>query len=267
MIESHCSKKFILKDSNDNQTDVNEIDFSPKRDYLFDNYNKPYDVFPSNYLNYRDMYGLRYSPKRKFLKLGIDHNEMNTNNYSINDANNDNDFIVTTIPASIESEAISPLLGENVMESSTLQSLKEKVAQNSNENSSNIDDIETPKQEADETKNQHIMKPDNRVEHALNFLANRMKNLIYYGNDQKIHGSKAAPHLLTLGKFLNLFSTIRFDNIPCITGRKPMRQLSGTCLNEVECVNLGGISMDRCANGFGVCCVCEYRFFLDVNNL
>ena len=249
--------QILLKDGIDNQSDINEIDFYPKKDYLF-GYNKSFDIIPNNYLNYRDMYGLRYSPNRKFLKLAIDSHEANknSNNFSIDEPSND--YIVTTIAASIESEAISPLSSETITEPSTLQTLKENVAQNSNENksSSNNGVIDTAKQ--DEANKHHIMKPNNRVEHALNFLANRMKHLVYYGGDQKIHESKVSPHLLTLGKFLNLFSLIRFDNIPCLTGRKPLRQLSGTCLNEVECVNSGGISMDRCANGFGVCCICKY---------
>ncbi|XP_070507138.1 uncharacterized protein [Chironomus tepperi] len=243
--------QWLLKDGSENQSDINEIDFYPKRDYLFE-YNKSYDMIPNNYLNYRDMYGLRYSPNRNFQKLAIDSHEANknyNNNFSIDEPQND--FIVTTITASIESEAISPLSGETITEPSTLHTLKENVAQSSNENkssSSNNGVIDT-------SNKHHIMNPNNRVEHALNFLANRMKHLVYYGPDQKIQESKVSPHLLTLGKFLNLFSLIRFDNIPCLTGRKPLRQLSGTCLNEVECVNSGGISMDRCANGFGVCCI------------
>lgn len=256
-IKTERIDQMLLKYGTDNQSDINEIDFYPKKDYLF-GYNKSYDMIPNNYLNYRDMYGLRYSPNRKFLKLAIDSHEANKNdnNFSIDEPSND--FIVTTITASIESEAISPLSSETITESSTLQTLKENVAQSSNENksSSNNGVIDTAKQ--DEANKHHIMKPNNRVEHALNFLANRMKNLVYYGSDQKIHESKVSPHLLTLGKFLNLFSLIRFDNIPCLTGRKPLRQLSGTCLNEVECINSGGISMDRCANGFGVCCICKY---------
>lgn len=249
-------ERMVLKDGSENQSDINEIDYHQKRDYLFE-YNKSFADLSNNYLNYRDIYGLRYSPNRKFMKISINDNEINSDNFTIQEPNND--FIVTTIPVSIESEAISPLSSETILESSTLQTLNENVGQNSNENnSSNNASIDTTKQVFDETNNQHIMKPNNRVEHALNFLANRMKNLIYYGGDEKIHQTKVAPHLLTLGKFLNLFSLMRFDNVPCLTGRKPMRQLSGTCLNEVECINLGGISMDRCANGFGVCCICQY---------
>lgn len=252
-------EKLMLKDGSDNQSEFNEIDFNPKRDYLFE-YNKTLDM-TNNYLNYRDIYGLRYSPNRRFFKISMHQNEVGSDNFTIQESNSE--LIVTAIPTSIESETVSPLSSENVFESSTLSSFKETLAQSSDEsNSSNFSDIDTIKQNFSDTKNQHIMRPNNRVEHALNFLANRMKNLIYYSGDDKIHQSKVAPHLLTLGKFLNLFSLMRFDNIACLTGRKPLRQLSGTCLNEVECVNLGGISMDRCANGFGVCCICKYRFFV-----
>ncbi|CAO1411408.1 unnamed protein product [Diamesa hyperborea] len=119
----------------------------------------------------------------------------------------------------------------------------------SNNSLQNVEDMER-----DETRN-HIMKPSNKFANALNFLAARLKKLLYYSTDKNRIESKISPQLSSLGRFLNLFTIIKFDNVPCTTARKPLRQLSGTCYHEIECLQLGGIAVDRCAKGFGVCCV------------
>lgn len=294
--------KLIFKEDLGNQSEFNEIDFHNKRHYYYKidgggSKNKSSEA-PKNYLNYRDLYGIRYSPKRKVLRLPITHNSHTNdankvnrnyssahNNVSLNNFNLNNNFLITTVPANIESEGMSPLSSaETIMESTTLQTLQtlnkqqdisesnssddddneeyeENSVHNSNGNKNhNNDHIEVTEQDTDETNSHHIMKPNNRVEHALDFLANRMKNLMFLSNDQNRVEPNISPHLLSLGKFLNLFSMIRVDSFPCATGRRPLRQLYGSCLNEAECINMGGISMDRCANGFGVCCICKFNF-------
>jgi len=52
------------------------------------------------------------------------------------------------------------------------------------------------------------------------------------------------------GRFLNLFSVIRFSNTPCIgsVGR------NGTCYTDKECRQRKGLGIGTCAGGFGVCC-------------
>ena len=35
---------------------------------------------------------------------------------------------------------------------------------------------------------------------------------------------------------------------------------NGTCYNKEECTNKGGVASGTCANGFGVCCLCEFKF-------
>ncbi|XP_055678018.1 uncharacterized protein LOC129786801 [Lutzomyia longipalpis] len=58
-------------------------------------------------------------------------------------------------------------------------------------------------------------------------------------------------------RFLNLFNIVRFPNEPCSTSnpKKFLKTLNGTCYHEVECEQLGGVPIDNCASGFGVCCV------------
>jgi hypothetical protein len=253
-------QKLIFKDIHDNRSELNEVYFHPKREYLYKTEKgKPSDV-PKNYLNYRDVYNIRYTPQEK-----------NVNKSEVTKSNDE--LPITMMPASIESEGVSPLSSESIMESTTLHSNLQQYHHQEHDDSeeeeeyeanavhnSNNDDIEATEQgvdvDVDETNTHHIMKPNNRVEHALNFLANRMKTLMYISDDQTRVQPNVSPHLLSLGKFLNLFSLIRVDSVPCMSGRKPLRQLYGSCLNEAECINMGGISMDRCANGFGVCCIC-----------
>uniref|UniRef100_A0A1B0DLX8 Uncharacterized protein n=1 Tax=Phlebotomus papatasi TaxID=29031 RepID=A0A1B0DLX8_PHLPP len=48
---------------------------------------------------------------------------------------------------------------------------------------------------------------------------------------------------------------MRFPNEPCATSNKSLRQLNGTCYHQLECEQLGGVGIENCANGFGVCCI------------
>lgn len=209
---------------------------------------------PVNYLNYRAVYGLRYIPTKKPIKAP---------------PNNVEEFIAekstfnVTIPTQVN-EVISTI--ENEDEEFASSDVESEIAVASTESAENLtphnftNEIVEPA--VDESRN-HVMRPNNRVEHALDFLAGRLKTLLYHSADPSRPESKISPPLSSLGKFLQLFNLIKFENIPCVTAHKPLRQLGGTCYTEVECLHLGGIAVDRCANGFGVCCVCEfYRFFL-----
>lgn len=55
------------------------------------------------------------------------------------------------------------------------------------------------------------------------------------------------------GKFLNLFSVIRFSNTPCV-GTSGIEPRNGTCYTEKECKQRKGVGVGTCAGGFGVCC-------------
>ena len=70
------------------------------------------------------------------------------------------------------------------------------------------------------------------------------------------------------GRFLNLFSVIRFSNVPCTT----KIGINGTCYTEKQCsgglrysslsliqmltimIEKLGVAQGTCAGGFGVCC-------------
>lgn len=61
--------------------------------------------------------------------------------------------------------------------------------------------------------------------------------------------------------FLSLFEVIKFENTKCSVAMDEIdirvRALEGTCYHEFECKSLGGIPTEPCAEGVGVCCVCE----------
>merc|ERR1711894_227911 len=57
------------------------------------------------------------------------------------------------------------------------------------------------------------------------------------------------------GRFLNLFSVIRFSNTPCST----RLGINGTCYTEKQCTERAGIAQGACAGGFGVCCTFSTR--------
>lgn len=204
------------------------------------------DGHTQNYLNYRAVYGLRYSPSKK-LSTSPD---IVTTHQGLEQPFND------SIPSEFNSAS------ENVNDevaSSNVESETVVLDGTSSSFTSQNFTFGTAEPAVDESRN-HIMRPNNRVEYALDFLANRLKKLLYYSSDYNRPESKVSPQLTSLGKVLNLFSLIKFENIPCLTAQKPLRQLSGTCYSEADCANLGGLAVDRCASGFGVCCVCESRF-------
>lgn len=200
-----------------------------------------------NYLNYRAVYGLRYissstkKPNKEHSNIVANEPEQTFNGSIINEEikvynNEQNNEDVESLESETSSSSQSEMSSEVSHENHTVVQIEAIV----------------------DDSRKHIMRPNNRVEHALDFLADRLKKLLYHSANKERLEAKLSPHLTSLGRFLSLFSLIRFENIPCASPKKPLRQLSGTCYNEVECSNLGGIAIDRCASGFGVCCVCKF---------
>lgn len=89
----------------------------------------------------------------------------------------------------------------------------------------------------------NIMKPN-----SLNFLSPQIKSFLNFTKSESSNGSK---------RFLNLFNIIKFQNGPCFSSNILYGQMNGTCFHKMECDQLGGLSLNSCANGFGVCCVCK----------
>lgn len=235
-------------------SEVTDVDTLSEND-LNDNFMYLYktNTQSENYLNYRAVYGLRFTEAtKKPIKVFPDNNySVVDQESSFNDTDRHSNEVISASVNDLE-EVVSDELASSSFESETSSQRNETA-------NFTISEVEPV---ADESR-KHIMRPNNRVEHALDFLAQRLKQLLMHSADKARPESKISPHLSSLGRFLNLFSLIRFENVPCVTAMKPLRQLSGTCYNERDCIELGGIAVDQCAGGFGVCCVCEFiDFFL-----
>ena len=64
-----------------------------------------------------------------------------------------------------------------------------------------------------------------------------------------------AEHRDRDGKLLPLFNVVKFTNDFC---ESTSNSRNGTCYTSQECSDLGGTAGSSCAEGFGVCCTCEY---------
>lgn len=111
-------------------------------------------------------------------------------------------------------------------------------------------------QSAEDDTLKHIMRPSS-FRRTLDFIKDRLKNLFIRSFLENSEEARIMQDLKSSARFLNIFNIIKFDNIPCATNRKPLMELNGVCYLESECKNLGGIAVDKCAGNFGVCCVCE----------
>jgi hypothetical protein len=222
---------------------------------LSNNYEHSYrtDDLSENYLNYRAVYNLRYKPTKKSMMNNYNH--ISSHKKSRLNTTLDNEVISAsedeTRHANDSSVASSSTESEILL--THINATSESLETLLNDNHIHLDVEPT----VDESR-KHIMRPNNRVEFALNFLGERLKQLLYHSSDKSRPESKLSPHLSSLGRFLNLFTLIKLDSIPCLSAKKPLRQLSGTCYSETDCLHLGGVVVDRCLNGFGVCCVCKF---------
>ena len=62
--------------------------------------------------------------------------------------------------------------------------------------------------------------------------------------------------LLNIINFLVLFNIIKFPNDPC----KASENEEGICYTHSQCDERGGVQMAPCAAGFGICCLCGFKF-------
>lgn len=99
----------------------------------------------------------------------------------------------------------------------------------------------------------NIMKPNNRtLLDNVNLIGNRLKNMLF-GNGQTVVSAPKGKGLL------NIFDIIQFENTVC-TVTTDINELVGICYSDLECASYGGVAVDKCAQGVGVCCVCELVF-------
>ena len=68
-----------------------------------------------------------------------------------------------------------------------------------------------------------------------------------------LYALKHLRHWLSLSFSVSLFNVVTFPNDPCDAGSR-----NGTCYTKEECSQLGGTNDGSCAQGYGVCCTCNW---------
>lgn len=204
----------------------------------FDNKNIPNRY----YINYQKAYGIRYDPrkiKRSFVFKDSEDDQLTTTETFDE---------ITTITNDIQEDN----QGDGIYE--TEDNFLSSTFQNYTNWPTNINEtddfVEEPHFYNGYPSNitnhpfPNTAKPS-KIETALQHLNTKIKNLF---------SVNANPNTQ---RFLNVFNIIKFDNVPCASSNPPLTQLNGTCYHKFECDQLGGIAVDACAGGFGVCCVCK----------
>lgn len=92
--------------------------------------------------------------------------------------------------------------------------------------------------------------PSFPVRETLNFVRRRFKDWVSraIGFTAPLVGGRG---------LLSLFNIIAFENSECLSTQEANAGVSGTCYHDYECASMGGAAIDSCADGLGVCCVCE----------
>lgn len=235
------------------------------------------------YINYRQAYGIRYDPNKirrsfNYVKNSdtAEEEPLEDGGDLINEDVDGNDVETHTVQSEkqvfvTEDEAPQTTTDETTT-TETSGEISEMSTENSSEKKPHLNNIENVSAEdvlsesldgttapiiSNSTTN--IMKPS-RVQAALQFINTRVKNFIKYGlgpgGTPVVNRANATAAPGNGQRFLNLFNVIKFDNVPCASQLAPLTPLNGTCYHKFECDQLGGVAVDECAGGFGVCCVC-----------
>lgn len=198
------------------------------------------------YINYQKAYGIRYDPrkiKRSFSFKDSEDDELTTTTEPFYDSTTiTNDFQEVD-----QDEEVYD--AEDGFLSSTFQNLTNWPT-NFTEASNFVDESHLYNSYPSNVTVTQLpnVAPPSKIETALQHLNTRIKNLFSINVN-------ANPNTQ---RFLNVFNVIKFQNIPCASSKPPLTSLSGTCYHKFECDQLGGIAVDTCAGGFGVCCVCKF---------
>lgn len=239
------------------------------------------------YLNYKETYGLRFDPKKihkkrqsndsidnpstwsdvpiiipssstpppQVLITTIGSNGMQTVSVPTENISNitttiaspsSSDVSITTSSSTITSSTQSTTIDNNVPSTSegTRPNKQPVLAFSSLLNWNNA---ATKRQNA--TVIQRPKSPSSLKE-TLQLIRKRLKQWLSLGTDPK-------ASLINGQRFLNVFNVIKFENGPCTSTQEGLAEMSGICYQDFQCTEMGGTSIDECADGLGVCCVCK----------
>lgn len=241
------------------------------------------------YINYRQAYGIRYDPNKirrsfNYVKKPdtVEEEPLDDGDDLINEDVVGNDVETYTVQSEKQvfvTDDESPQTTTELIVTTTTETSGETTEISAENNSENepapLNDISQSVPAEDvlngtldgtdspliSNSTTNIMKPS-RVQAALQFINTRVKDFIKYGlrpgGTPVVNRVNATAAQGNGQRFLNLFNVIKFDNVPCASQLAPLTPLNGTCYHKFECDQLGGVAVDECAGGFGVCCVCMY---------
>ncbi|KAG4077894.1 hypothetical protein HA402_013828 [Bradysia odoriphaga] len=197
------------------------------------------------YINYQQAYGIRFDPRK--IKRSFSFKE-SANDESVTTETFDD---TTTISSDFQEDNDNEDAydaEEGLLSTPFLNDTKWPAV--TNETSNFVDDSHVyDGQPSNENVNsyQHVAQPS-RIATALQHLNTKIKNL--FSIDVSANPSTQ--------RFLNVFNIIKFENVPCTSSKPPLTPLDGTCYHKFECDQRGGIAVDTCAGGYGVCCVFQF---------
>lgn len=96
----------------------------------------------------------------------------------------------------------------------------------------------------------HRPSSSSPIKNTLNLIKKRIKQWLAWGTDYN-------ASLVDGQRFLNIFNVIKFENGPCTSTQEGLAEMTGICYQDYQCSELGGIPIDSCADGLGVCCICK----------
>lgn len=228
------------------------------------------------YLNYKEAYGLRFDPKKIYKKRQNDPSTwedvpISTTSVSISTEDNVTSDEMQTISSSTSTEAT--LIIPTTIASPSSSDVSVTTLSTTTENSKTPSPVSTKpskqqilafptlrnrfnvSKQQNTTTNQRPNVPSSLKE-TLQLIRKRIKQWLAFGSDSK-------ASLINGQRFLNVFNVIKFDNSPCTSTKEGLTEMSGICYHDYQCTQMGGSSIDECADGLGVCCVCMHFFSID----
>lgn len=109
------------------------------------------------------------------------------------------------------------------------------------------------------TTNVKKLKKYKKVLKALKKNMSKLRE-ITLGNSSDISSRESSA------RWLDVYDIVEYETRPfCTSSPRPLRSLIGSCYSERNCARLGGLAVDHCAYGYGVCCICKILFLFKRN--
>lgn len=248
------------------------------------------------YLNYKETYGLRFDPKKihkkrqsndsidnpstwsdvpilipssstpppQVLVTTIESNGMQTVSMPTENVSN-----ITTTIANPSSSDVSITTTTSSTQSMTIDNNAPSTTEGTRPNKQPVlafSSLLNWNNAANKRQNGTVIqrpKPTSSLKETLQLIRKRLKQWLSLGTDSK-------ASLINGQRFLNVFNVIKFENGPCRSTQEGLTEMSGICYQDFQCTEMGGTSIDECADGLGVCCVCMENFiflFIDLFTL